>query len=285
MEKHLVQRAILLLVLIALFSSCTAAYRPASKVLDLTVTLTRPIIVYDKAEVYGAIADSPWEAAQKVSECSSSDIPLWSIHRTLRDYRPHRALALGFPYDCGGSWHAWSYESKAGAAAAALGNCLIYMKGLEKHTGFRCGARLVMVDQDLLVSAEELPAKRRFPFIMEATPLMDKKFPFCGMFESEGPGQNRRLEVFNDKGKKVCVGEYSLSYLQAFLGSGDFELNCFDGQLTGEGSFSVEKINLRHVSGEAQVAIGKGRTSDGGKFRFLTGITIDQYEMYKDLLE
>jgi len=97
-----------------------------------------------------------------------------------------------------------------------------------------------MVDQNLLVSAEELPAKSHVPFIMEEKPVMGQRFSIYGFFENEGPRQNRRGEVFNDRGEKVCTGEYSLSIFQAFLGSGDFKLNCFDNKLVGQGSFSVK---------------------------------------------
>lgn len=285
MYKALVHKTKWFLLLFSLLVACTSGYRSGTNDLDLAIAPTPPLIAYENAEAYSAIAGCPWQSAKKIGQCSSNRIPLWTIDRTLRNCRPNRALAIGYPYDCGGSWHSWSYGSETGAAVAALDGCLNYLKGLEKHTGLRCGARLVLVNQTLLVNPEELPTKSRIPFIMDVKPLTGEEFSVYGMFESEGPGRNRRLEVFNDKGEKVCKGESSLSYIHAFLGSGDFDMNCFDGKLTGQGTLSVKRINLRHLSGETTVAIGKGRTSDGGEFEFLTGITIDQYETYKDLLK
>jgi hypothetical protein len=285
MRQNLIHETIPILLFILLLGGCASAYRPGSEELDLAITPTPPIIAYDKAEVYRAIATSPWESVEKVSKCSSSTIAYWNINTSLKDYRPHRAFALGYPYDCGGSWHAWSYRTESSAAEAALNRCLEYLSGIEKHTGHKCGARLVLIDQRLLVSKEEIPTKSRVPFIMEVIPLTGEKFSIYGMFEYEGPGQDRRLEVFNEKGENVCTGEYSLSYLQAIFGSGDFKMNCFGGKFAGHGTLSTKRIKLRHVSGESSVAIGKGKSSDGGQFRFLTGINIDQFEKYKDLLE
>ena len=285
MYRDLIKRIIPILLFVSLPASCTSPYRAGPSGLDLAITPTPPIIAYERGEVYPAIATSPWQNAQKVSECSSNTVPYWNIKTSLKDYRPHRALAIGYPYDCGGSYHAWSFNSEATAAAAAVNRCLEYLSGIEKHTGHRCGARLVLVDQKLLVSKEELPAKSRVPFIMEATPLTGNSYSIYGMFEYEGPGQDRKCDAYNDKGEKVCTGEYSLSLFQAILGSGDFRMNCFGGKVVGQGTLSVKNINLRHVYGEFTVGIGKGKTSDGGKFRFLTGITIDHYEEYRYLLE
>ena len=285
MHNHLTHLVIPFLLLLSLLAGCTPAHRSGHKLPDLSITPTTPIIAYHKDQISPVIAGSPWESVQKVGECSSSNIPLWTTNRTLNNYRPNRAVAVGFPYDCGGSWHSWSYNSEASAAAAALNRCLDYMTGLEKHTGRRCGARLILVNQRLLVTPEELPAKSRVPFIMELREVTGERFSIYGMFQYEGPGQNRRLDVFSDKGDNVCSGEYSLSYIQALFGSGDFSMNCFDGKLSAKGTLSVKRINPRHMPGESTIGIGKGRSSVGQEFRFVTGITIDQYETYKDLLQ
>lgn len=266
------------LLLIFLATSCASV----GQKLDLGITPTAPIIAYNTAEVPQIINTSKWQYAPKVGETSLTGVPL--LNR-LKDYRPNRAFAIGYPYECGGSWHSWNYSSETSAANAALIGCLNHLRGIEKHMGQKCGARLVMVNKNLFVNMEELPTKFRVPFIMVIKPLSGKKALVYGMFQYEGPGKNLPLSVFNEKGNKVCTGDYSLSTIQAFLGSGNFRINCFDNKLVADGNFSGKRIKLKHMSGNLTVGVGKGQASDGSELNFFTGITIDYYEDYKGLLE
>jgi hypothetical protein len=105
------------------------------------------------------------------------------------------------------------------------------------------------------------------------------------MFTYKGAGENLPMNLFNDKGKQVCEGRYSLSTMQAVFGSGTFKMKCFDGQIEGQGDLTVKKINVKGTSGTRSIAMGKGRTSDGSEFTFLTGIAVDQFEDYRYLLK
>ena len=284
---RLLVKGFVLLLSVSLLTCCASTGKSVSGRGDLAVTPTAPIIAYDTQAVPQVVNASNWHSAETVRQTSLSSVPFLDSTTSLKNYRPNRAFAIGFPYECGGTWHSWSYSNESSAAWAALTGCLNYLDGIEKHTGHRCGARLVMVNKQLLVSTEELPTKFRLPFILEVRTAGKEKALVYGMYEHGGTGGGLDIpfDVFNDKGDKVCEGSCSLSFTGKLLGSGKFEMNCFNGKLNGQGTFSRKKIQSRHSSGSFPVTVGKGRTSDGSELRFLMGVTIDHYEDYKSLLE
>jgi hypothetical protein len=104
------------------------------------------------------------------------------------------------------------------------------------------------------------------------------------MFSYKGPGKDLPLELYNEKGKKLCEGNYTLSKMQAFLGVGTFEMKCFNEQVEAQGELSMKKMRIGSSSSSITIGIGKGKASDGSDFKFLTNMTIDDYEKYKYLL-
>jgi hypothetical protein len=252
---------------------------------DLAIIPTAPIIAFTEAQIGEAINKATWGLDNKVGETSLSDVPLLNFKKSLKDYRPHRALAIGYPNECGGSWHSWNRSSEDLAAKAALRGCLQLVSGRDKHVRRECGARLVMVNKGLIVRPEELPDQFRKPFIAETKSLRVEEGLIYGMYQHEGLGEDLPLILFDDKGTKICEGRYSYSKIHALLGSGKFEMQCLDNQLRVQGALSAKRVRIRNMPGSVWVGIGKGRASDGSDFNFLTGITIDDYEDYKYLLK
>lgn len=249
----------------------------------LTLAPTDPIIAYSETQAKNVNFDAQLRSSANGSELSIEESPLLSRSNHLKNYRPNRAYAVGYPYECGGSWNTWNYNSSKQAATAALNGCLEYVKNREKHVGKKCGARLIVINKKLLVNPEELPKKNYVPFIME-TKSEDEIATLYGMFSSRGLGKDLPLELYNEKGKKLCEGNYTLSKTQAFLGAGTFEMKCFNEQIEAQGELSMKKIRIGSSSSSFTIGIGKGKASDGSDFKFLTNITIDDYEKYKYLL-
>ncbi len=74
----------------------------------------------------------------------------------LSNYRRDRAYAIGYPKECGGSWHAWSYQGKYAAAEGALSGCIGFREGFDEHTDAKCSCRLVLLNKTVLGSPREL---------------------------------------------------------------------------------------------------------------------------------
>lgn len=142
-----------------------------------------------------------------------------------------------------------------------------------------------MVDKRLLIDPSELMMKPRNPAILRVSKDGVETLIY-GTVESSGTtGSNLPFRLFNDRGQKICGGNYSISLLEAALGSGGFEANCFEGSLGFNGEISIKRIALRHMSGNTTLAIGKGEASDGSKIGMLLGIPVTRFDEYKDLLE
>lgn len=272
---HLIRGA--MLALFVLISACTTSNK-------LTLAPTEPVTAYNQEQAKKATIDFKSTSDANGSEISLEELPLLSDSSTLKNYRPNRAYAVGYPYECGGSWNTWDYDSSTQAAAAALSGCLQYIKNREKHVGKQCGARLILINKKLLIKPEELPTKYYVPYVMEMI-SQDETKTLYGMFSYMGDGENLPLELFDEKGIQLCHGNYSLSKMQAVFGAGTFEMKCFDEKVDAQGEISIKRMRLRSSSIPIRIGIGKGNASDGSVYNFLTNMTIDDYQKYKYLLQ
>jgi len=225
---------------------------------NLLVTPTPPIIAYESTQIDKTTVKVNLATMKEIGQTGLKDVPLLNMSRSLKNYRPNRAYAIGYPDECGGSWHSWSYQSEEFAAKAALKGCLHYVKGREKHVGKKCGARLVLVNKKLLANPEDLPNRHSVPFVMETSSTESQETIIYGMFEYEGPGENLSMTLFNDSGKKICDGRYTLTVMQAAIGSGAFELDCFEGKLQAQGELSLKRIRLKNKRGTENSQIKAG---------------------------
>lgn len=62
-------------------------------------------------------------------------------HSSLSIYRPDTAFSIGYPKECGGSWHSWNFQGKYRAASESLYGCLKYREGFDEHTSSSCSCR------------------------------------------------------------------------------------------------------------------------------------------------
>lgn len=251
----------------------------------MTITHSKPVIVYDEGQISEVVSDSEWKLKDTNTEVSMNDVPLLNSSKSLKKYRPNRAYAIGYPYKCGGSWQTWNYKSETQAVSKALSGCLNFVKSREKHVGEKCGARLILVNKKLLVNPENLPTKFYTPFVMEIDSNDESHSQIYGMFSYEGPGKNLPMTLFNDNGKPICEGRYSLSTMQAVMGSGTFEMQCFDRKIKAQGSLSIDRIKIKDSSATLTISRGRGSTSDGNDFKFITNLTIDQFNNNRHLLK
>ena len=264
---------------------CTSQETSGTVEGQIIVTPVAQIIASDLASVDGAVRRSPWISETGTRRIDLDDILRLSTISSLRDHRPYRAVAIGNPAICGGSWHSWNYSTQDAAATAALKGCLRYREGWERHVQGTCGCRLVMLENRLLVEPSVLKFKGRVPGILRITDRSSVKLMY-GMVEAAGDtGQNLPMRFFNDQGNQVCDGQYSLSLLQAAMGSGSFHASCFGGEVSATGDIAIMRVSQKHMKGTAPVVYGTGRTNGGEKFGIIIGVPVTRYEQFRELLE
>lgn len=198
--------------------SCFGFAACASGGQKLIITPVFPVIAYEENQIQMVVVNSKDTNGIREGEIFLNDVPFfYNLSRSLKTYRPNRAYAIGYPIECVGSWHAWDSAITDIAAMASLQGCVQNVRDREIHTGKKCGASLVMVNKKLLVNPYDLKKFYRVPFVMQTGSAEGKQDLIFGMFQYEGIGENLPLMVFNDKGKKVFDGSYSLKYMQILI--------------------------------------------------------------------
>lgn len=238
----------------------------------LDVISTSPIVAFNEAQVDAAINNANWSSDLKVGETSLDNGPFLSFYKLLfglDDVRPHSALAVGYPYECAQTNSVYRRSSETSAARAALNAVLSSARTMAKHSGKECGARLVLLNNKLLIRPDELPDKVNVAYVLKGQSVDGTEEVTYGIIQHQGTGKNLPLAAFNNDGEKVCDGIYSLSILQAFR-SGKFKIKCSGDQFSGEleGNFEFR----------GNILISKGQLSDGGDYEFYVGMSINAYQ-------
>jgi len=198
----------------------------------------------------------------------------------INKYEKNVAVAIGYPEKCGYSYTAYRYQTEEAAISRAMTEVVDYVKNKGKHVGKNCGARLLVINDKLVVEPEDIPRYFYATYVMLINDSNEgTETKAYGVLTYSGPGEDLPLKLHDDKGKLVCNGRYSLSIMQAFLGTGKMQLNCFDGQLSAKGDFDYKKYKDR------QLGVGSVRFSDGTDVKFISNITIDEFEDFRSLIK
>ena len=106
------------IVMLALSLLVTACARN-----NLDVISTSPIVAFNQAQVDEAINNANWSSDLKVGETSLDEeqfLKFYKLFFGLDDVRPHSALAVGYPYECGKTNSVYRRTNETSAARAAL---------------------------------------------------------------------------------------------------------------------------------------------------------------------
>jgi hypothetical protein len=218
---------------------------------------------------------------------SSSRLPALASIEGLKDFRPNRAFAYGYPKQCGGSFHAWNYRTELRASSAAIAGCHRFRTGYEDHVEGNCSCRLALVNHKLLVNANELDAKLRYPVVMFLKRKNNSSSEIMlGTIDTSGQiGQNLPMNMYNNKNKHICSGTYSFTVGNALFGGGEFSAKCFDGELTVQGELRAKRIRVPALGGSTTVVMATGETDGGERLAFALGLPYKILKEYPDILE
>ena len=225
------------------------------------------------------LASAADRALAAISEKAGSPISLDSIlglsnYTSVDDFRPSRAVASGYPRKCGGSWHSWGRATPRQAAISALRGCIKAREGIESHTKNNgCGCRLVLIDNVVLGPARSINYRRRRPITaFIRNPEIDKTAIIKGMVSSAGLGERLPLAVFDDQGREMCSGTYSLTKLNILLGGGEFSLNCFGSPYVIAGQMRSKKIPNPRGKGKIYLTIATADLEGGERMALISGL-------------
>ncbi len=251
------------------------------------ITPISPVILNDVKQLDAVINSVSLDNREQKGEISLSEIPIFNRDSDFIERPGNRAYAVGYPFRCGGSTSSWKADHFKTAVRSVLKRSLEYSKSRESHVNNGCGARLILINNNLLVDPAELPKSFFVTYVMKLNAITDKygKSGIAhGMFEYSGRGENLPVKLYDTKGQLICNGSYSLTLVQAVFNTGSFQMKCFNKQVNFTGALTTEKIVLKHKKGKLRIAIGKGQLPDGSTIKLFTGISIDYLAYYKDLL-
>lgn len=275
----------MLIILIGLYGCATKQLGISKNEYIVNITPIEPIIIYDTSDLDNAIKKVAIIKSEPIGKINLLDIPIFNRLRKMQSMPLNRAYAIGFPHIVGGSYATWNYSDPNSATNAALKGCLNFVKEREPHLGEKAGAQLVLLNNNLLVHPEMLPKSFHVPYVMKRVNNLGETTISHGMFQYEGPGVNLELKLFDSNNSLVGKGTYSLTILQAAFDTGSFKLIFFQEKIEIEGTFSTEKIKLKHKADSLRISRGKAYLPDGGMVTFYTGLSIEHLNDYEYLLE
>ncbi len=235
-------------------------------------------VAYGNADLQSVAMEGERQSKHRVAPASVQDYAFFQKNSLAQRWlgKPkHKALAIGTPQACSRYYSSWGYANGYRAATVALNNCLKGVKGFADHKKITCGCRLVVVNQTVFMTPQELPFRTRLPAIALVKDKRGRQ-EILGYFDTTGrTGQAQALAFLNDKERAICRGTYTLG-AQSELGVA--KLSCFDGRIAGEARFNI----AGHLEGQAY---GTGLIDAGeDKMLLVYGLSSEEFEKRRTVL-
>jgi hypothetical protein len=234
-----------------------------------------PIVVYPGE----SLSDAARKAINGQTYANSMvDINLYSLFTQGDDFfrkwpnaRNNKAIAFGYPERCG-MHNGWvGVNSPEIAVQKSLDGCLKSVTKLANRLNIKCGCRLTALNNIVFVDPEQMEYRAALPAVILIVKKGEKDgTEVAGLIKYDGAtGKNMPLSFHNESGKKICSGLHNVDMLSM---SGDFSLSCFEGKMSGSGTFKVDGMRDGRTYGTAKA------TTPNETLYIVYGLSKDEYE-------
>jgi len=231
---------------------------------QIRLVKTESLVVYENKDIRSAVQKIQLKN-NVVKNIDYKNIDFFNhIQKKYATLQLNKALAIGYPSECGRSWHWWGASSQNIALEKALEGCLKKVQDLQPFTKEECGCRPAAVNDYLLVSPEELLFRKFQPVIIVLTEKgKDGEKQFVGLVQDDG----YKIIVRSNKKDVLCKGTYKIKTV-----NGTFDLMCFDNAVRFKGEYKIKG----YFSGRPY-GVGKAYYKDL-EAKFIFGLTDEEYK-------
>jgi hypothetical protein len=218
---------------------------------------TAPMVAFDRSEIREVASRGAAFSYVKGRPIDVSQYPFFTENSFGRDWlsRPkNRVITIGYPKECATYNSRWGHGQLSQAVEVAMLFCLSRVKELSHHTGKKCGCRVAAINNNILLSPDDLPFRKNLPAIALVKDEKGRK-EILGYAKTTGrTGKNQPFDFFTQSDRPVCTGSYNLGTVSF---EGNAQLDCFQGRIKGPALFKVAGFREGQAYGTALVKAGE----------------------------